>query len=90
MKKRLEIMAATALLCVFVGGNAHAEGAPQPPCAVCVEGPFGAKLDRMIRNHVVATDAKKLAALFGEQTRETWWQTEFWGKYMHAAVPLWR
>ena len=67
-------LAATALLCVFVGGNAHAGGVPQPSCAVCVEGPFGARLDRMIRNHVVATDAKKLAALFGEQTRETWWQ----------------
>ena len=90
IKMRSGTMAAIALLCAFVWDNVHAEDKPRPACTVCVEGPFGAKLDQMIRNHVVATDAKKLAALFGEQTRETWWQTEFWGKYMHAAVPLWR
>ena len=57
---------------------------------VKVTGPFGERLDRMIRNHVTATDAKYLSDVFHERTKETWWQTEFWGKYMHAAVPLWK
>ena len=58
--------------------------------AVKVDGPYGAQLDRMIRNHVTATDAVKLASLFGEHSKEPLWQTEFWGKYMHSAVPLWK
>jgi len=56
---------------------------------VRLDGPYGARLDRMIRNHVAATDAVKLASLFGERVNTTWWQTEFWGKYMHSAVPFW-
>ena len=42
----------------------------------------------MIENHVVATDVDYLTAAFQEKTeRRGWWQTEFWGKYMHSAVP---
>jgi len=55
-----------------------------------VTGPFGERLDRLIRNHVTATDAAYLANVFHEHTTEPWWQTEFWGKYMHSAVPFWR
>ena len=65
-----------------VGGAANAE--------VKLTGPFGERLDRMIRNHVTATDAMLLTDVFHERTKETWWQTEFWGKYMHSAVPYWR
>lgn len=57
---------------------------------VRLSGPFGDRLDRMVRNHVEATDAKLLADVFAGQTREPWWQTEFWGKYMHSAVPFWQ
>jgi len=53
-------------------------------------GVFGERLDGLIRNHVTATDAGYLANVFHERTQETWWQTEFWGKYMHAAVPFWK
>lgn len=53
-------------------------------------GAFGERLDRMIQNHVTATDARYLAEVFHERTKETWWQTEFWGKHMHAAVPFWK
>ena len=51
-------------------------------------GPFGDRLDRMIQRHVETTDAELLADVFAGRTRENWWQTEFWGKYMHAAVPF--
>lgn len=53
------------------------------------DGHFGALLDRMVAHHICATDPVKLAALFRERTK-IGWQTEFWGKYMHAAVPFWR
>ena len=53
------------------------------------DGHFGKRLDKMLANHVEATDPVKLAALFREETKVLW-QTEFWGKYMHAAVPFWR
>ncbi|MBQ7188202.1 MAG: glycoside hydrolase family 127 protein [Kiritimatiellae bacterium] len=57
---------------------------------VRLKGPMGERLDRMLRNHVVATDTEYITAPFLEKTeRHGWWQTEFWGKYMHAAVPLW-
>ena len=57
---------------------------------VKLTGPFGERLNKMIVNHVTATDTKLLTDVFHESTKETWWQTEFWGKYMHAAVPLWK
>ena len=53
------------------------------------DGHFGKRLDKMLANHVEATDPVKLAALYREETNGHW-QTEFWGKYMHAAVPFWR
>jgi DUF1680 family protein len=46
----------------------------------------------MIRNHVAETDAAALAALFADRKHDPerlWHETEFWGKYMHSAVPLW-
>ena len=55
------------------------------------EGPFGVRLEKMLRNHVEATDPVVLAALFGERDNAGWWwKTEFWGKYMHSAVPFWQ
>ncbi len=53
------------------------------------DGHFGKRLDKMLANHVWATDPLKLVNLFRERTK-IGWQTEFWGKYMHAAVPFWR
>ena len=52
------------------------------------EGSFGIRLEKMLRNHVEATDAVMLASLFGERNYDRWWRTEFWGKYMHSAVPF--
>ena len=56
--------------------------------AVRLKGPLGAKLDRMIEGHVAGTDVDYITAPFMEKTEtKRWWQTEFWGKYMHSAVP---
>ena len=73
-------------------------GLPAVACAqsscegvnVRLKGPIGNRLEKMIRNHVVATDTEYITAPFLEKTeRRGWWQTEFWGKYMHAAAPYW-
>ena len=53
------------------------------------DGHFGKLLRKMVANHIEATDPVALAALFRERTKDGW-HTEFWGKYMHAAVPFWR
>ena len=53
------------------------------------DGHFGKLLDRMVANHIEATDPVWLANLMRDRTKDGW-QSEFWGKYMHAAVPFWR
>ena len=53
-----------------------------------LKGCLGKRLDTMIERHVTANDTDYITACFQEKTeRKGWWQTEFWGKYMHAAVP---
>ena len=55
---------------------------------VRLKGALGERLDRMIERHVLATDVDYITAPFLEKTeRGEKWQTEFWGKYMHSAVP---
>lgn len=55
---------------------------------VKLNGPLGEKLDLMIENHVVARDVDYITAPFLTKTeRQRRWQTEFWGKWMHSAVP---
>ncbi len=40
------------------------------------------------RNHLVAMDVEQYARVFTAHEEVSEWQTEFWGKYMHSAVPL--
>jgi len=55
---------------------------------VRLKGYLGDRLDAMILRHVVGTDVDYITAPFQEKTeRRNWWQSEFWGKYMHSAVP---
>ncbi len=57
---------------------------------VRLKGPIGERLEQMVKNHVRATDTAYITAPFLEKTeRRRWWQTEFWGKYMHSAMPFW-
>ena len=61
-----------------------------------VLGLAGKRLDACIRSQMSVKDAAYLASPFAwKGEAATWksleagiWQTEFWGKYMHAAVPL--
>ena len=55
---------------------------------VRLKGPLGERLDRMVRAHVAGTDPDYITAPFMEKTEtKGWWQTEFWGKWMHSAAP---
>ncbi len=55
---------------------------------VKLKGYLGDRLDRMIENHVAARDVDYITAPFFEKTERQWrWQTEFWGKWMHSAMP---
>ena len=55
---------------------------------VRLKGYLGERLDQMIERHVIGTDVDYITAPFMEKTeRRFWWQTEFWGKYMHSAMP---
>ena len=53
-----------------------------------LKGYLGERLDAMIQGHVIGTDVDYITAAYQEKTEtKGWWQTEFWGKYMHSAVP---
>lgn len=53
-----------------------------------LKGFLGERLDAMVERHVIARDVGYLTKVFAEKTeRGNRWQTEFWGKYMHSAVP---
>ena len=56
--------------------------------SVRLKGYLGERLDTMIERHVIGTDVDYITAPFMEKTETSgWWQTEFWGKWMHSAVP---
>ena len=56
---------------------------------VRLRGPEGARMDRCVANNVAATDPLYLAECFSHRNETHYWQTEFWGKWMHSAVPFW-
>ena len=58
---------------------------------VQLKGYLGERLGLMIERHVTGTDVDYITAPFFEKTeRRFWWQSEFWGKYMHSAVPYFK
>ena len=71
----------------LAGTSAPADGV----FGVRLHGELGRRLDQMIERHVLGVNPDYLTDVFKEKTeRQGWWQTEFWGKYMHSAVPFWR
>ena len=58
------------------------------PGEVHLRGYVGDRFNGCLVNHVVSTDAKYLSDQFARKTETRYWQTEFWGKWMHSAVPL--
>jgi len=58
---------------------------------VRLKGPYGEILERMIDRQIKGADPTYITKVFRNKTERNWkWSTEFWGKYMHSAVPYWR
>lgn len=53
-----------------------------------LDGSVGRRLRDCFENHVARTDGVALADHFRWRSESFLWQTEFWGKWMHSAVPL--
>ena len=53
-----------------------------------LDGYVGNRLRSCIENHVVKTDGVYLTDPYRWRTEKVYWQTEFWGKYMHSAAPF--
>ena len=84
--------ASKIVLCAAVFGVSGVFGATGDSLGnigdVRLKGYLGKRLDAMIANHVAGQDVDYITAPFQEKTeRRRAWQTEFWGKWMHSAVP---
>ena len=80
-------MAFGVALCVAAAGSASGDSLGNMG-DVRLKGWLGERLERMIERHVAARDVDYITAPFLEKTEtKGWWQAEFWGKWMHAAVP---
>ena len=102
MKIELCLFAAvSAFVAVVAQGNGVstikvAAKSPQPLSATKALGLAGERMDACIRNQMSRKDCDYLASPFRwKDEKASWgvlepgiWQNEFWGKYMHAAVPL--
>jgi len=55
---------------------------------VRLRGDAGARLEAMIANDLAKKDVVALTDAYRLSEPDGLWQTEFWGKFMHAAVPL--
>ena len=86
MKKLIVVIAVLGMAALPA---AMAVGGSLADCGTArLKGYLGERLDAMIANHVAATDVDYITAPFLEKTEtKRWWQTEFWGKWMHSAVP---
>ena len=89
--KRMMISASMVLAALVVTAQESGKTWTPVRCEigdVRLKGPLGERLDAMIERHVIGTDVDYITAPFQEKTEtKGWWQTEFWGKYMHSAMP---
>ena len=53
-----------------------------------IGGMVGDRMQECLERCVKAADADGYAHVFEGKSEKRWWQTEFWGKWMHGAVPL--
>ena len=85
MESMKRLLSVGAVLLALTGFGARERGYAD----VRLRGWLGERLERLIENHVAKTDVDYLTAPFAvKDEREENWQTEFWGKYMHSAVPF--
>lgn len=82
------------LACLLAAGLLASAASATCTCAdpsrVKVGGYLGQRLTGCIEHNVKTTDGQYLTEIFKSKAETRTWQTEFWGKWMHAAVPLYR
>jgi len=82
--------------CLFCGLSVVAAPSAAPARAACqiedvrINGYLGARLDACFTNNVKNTDGTYLSAVFQKHEGTSDWRSEFWGKWMHSAVPAFR
>ena len=81
---RLSFLAFLGSACLAPAGPATSPD----PAEVKIGGYVGQRLDDCLAHNVKATNALALAEVFQSKAETNTWQTEFWGKWMQAAVPL--
>ncbi|OGV70890.1 MAG: hypothetical protein A2283_03575 [Lentisphaerae bacterium RIFOXYA12_FULL_48_11] len=57
---------------------------------VKIDGYLGDKMNACFNSNVKATDGSYLAEIFKHRDGTRDWRTEFWGKWMHSCVPVFR
>ena len=90
MTKHTWIASAVVAACISAAGvraEIHPLAVPVPSDEK-IGGYLGQRLDACVARNVKTTDGQALAEIFKKRTEHDTWQTEFWGKWMHAAVPL--
>ncbi len=73
--------------CMCMGGTID----PYTVCSpedVEINGYLGNRMNECFQNNLKTTDGLYLSAPFKSKNETNTWQTEFWGKWMHSAVPM--
>ncbi len=82
--------AAALALALASAPDAFAVGDSCAGVSIRPRGPVGRRLELLVENHLAATDIDYITAPFhAHNERNRLWRTEFWGKFMHSAEPLW-
>ena len=77
------------VLCAALSLAASVRGGVQTPKIedVRLGGDIGRRMDLCVERCVKASDVAKMTSIFFDRTETIRWQSEFWGKWMHSAVP---
>lgn len=78
----MNIFMFTTAVCAFVA-TAHGADAN-----VRIRGHVGQRLDDCLKNNLMSADLKYITDPFRRKSEFWHWDTEFWGKFMHSAVPF--
>ena len=79
-----------SVLALFMVPGVFAACTCANPADVKIGGYLGLRLNGCLEHNVKTADGIYLTDIFKAQPEKNIWQTEFWGKWMHAAVPLYR
>ena len=88
MLKLIPLFSCLALASGLTPAAAAAACACASPSDIKIGGYLGQRLDACLERNVKNTDGQYLTELFKNRTEKNTWQTEFWGKWMHASVTL--